>query len=211
MNDSSTEIRERQVAEFIGKLAKLEDGDRARLKRNAGKSIADSRDVQLLFYGRVLPHGAPGWLEERYFLLATLYPLDKQQRERDRRARQPGPGDEPATPRRAVSLGGSFRMLWIRDEKKKDGLNRRFARLLDADVEDLRFQLRQALRRLTNEGEHIDWAQLTRDVMSWDHSARFVQRQWARDYVAQTAPADAANTGHNDAPALELETETETL
>jgi CRISPR system Cascade subunit CasB len=210
VNESATEIRERQVAEFIGKLAKLEDGDRARLKRNAGKSIADSRDVQLLFYGRVLPHGVPVWLEERYFLLATLYPLDKQQRERDRRARQSGPGDEPGAARRALSLGGSFRRA--RTDLNQKGLDSRFARLLDADTEALPFHLRQAIRRLTNDGAHIDWVQLTHDVLRWHYPERSVQRQWARDYVAHAADAaDALDPGHDDAPALELETETETL
>ena len=204
MNESSIERRERQVAEFIGKLAKLEDGDRARLKRNAGKSIADSRDVQLLFYGRVLPHGAPVWLEERYFLLATLYPLDKQQRERDRRARQPGPGDEPSAARRALSLGGSFR--GARKETNQKGLDSRFARLLDVDTESLPFHLRQAIRRLPNEDAHIDWVQLTHDVLRWHYPERTVQRQWARDYVAQQA--QAGDHGHDDAPVLELETET---
>lgn len=181
MSEDPQQERERQVAEFIGKLAQLDDGDRARLKRNAGKSLAESRDVQLLFYSRVAPRGVAAWQEERYFLLATLYPLDKAQRRRDRRPTDQATAESP--PGGAFdSFGKSFRLA--RTELNKAGLDRRFARLLDADSEDLRFQLRQAVTRLTNEGKPIDWAQLTRDVLRWDRPERTVQRRWARDYVA---------------------------
>lgn len=181
MSEDPQQERERQVAEFIGKLAQLDDGDRARLKRNAGKSLAESRDVQLLFYSRVAPRGVAAWQEERYFLLATLYPLDKAQRRRDRRPTDQATAESP--PGGSFdSFGKSFRLA--RTELNKAGLDRRFARLLDADSEDLRFQLRQAVTRLTNEGKPIDWAQLTRDVLRWDRPERTVQRRWARDYVA---------------------------
>jgi CRISPR type I-E-associated protein CasB/Cse2 len=56
--------------------------------------------------------------------------------------------------------------------------------------------LRQAVTRLTNEAVPIDWAQLTRDVLRWDHPQRYVQRHWAKDYVAaepqkQELPTDS--------------------
>ncbi len=180
MNEDSHKEREKQVAQFIGNLSQLDDGDRARLKRNAGKSLAESRDVRLLFYSHVAPRGMAAWQEERYFLLATLYPLDKAKR----RERRPTAEDdeESATTGSFASFGKSFRMA--RTDVNKAGLDRRFARLLDADLEDLTFQLRQAVSRLSSEWLPIDWAQLTRDIMNWDHPTHYVQRQWARDYVA---------------------------
>ncbi|MBP8950192.1 MAG: type I-E CRISPR-associated protein Cse2/CasB [Candidatus Promineofilum sp.] len=181
MNEDSHKERERQIAEFIGNLAKLEDGDRARLKRNAGKSLADSRDVRLLFYSRVAPHSMAAWQEERYFLLATLYPLDKAQRRRERRPADQNIEDLPPTGSFG-SFGKSFRLA--RTDLNKAGIDRRFARLLDADLEDLSFQLRQAVTRLTSEWLPIDWAQLARDLLNWDSTRRTVQRNWARDYVA---------------------------
>lgn len=181
MNEDPRKERERQVAEFIGKLSQLDDGDRARLKRNAGKSLAESHGVRLLFYSRVAPRGLAEWQEERYFLLATLYPLDKAQHRRDRHA--PDKDTAEASPvGRIGSFGHSFRLA--RTEQNKPGLDKRFARLLDAKVEDLSFHLRQSVARLTNEGLPIDWAQLTDDVLRWDHPQRTIQRQWARDYVA---------------------------
>lgn len=182
MSDDPQDTRERQVADFIGNLSRLDDGDRARLKRNAGKSLAETRDVQLLFYSRVAPRGVASWAEERYFLLATLYPLDKAKHRRDRLSAEHDEAEALPTASSFGSFGWSFRQA--RTELNKQGLDRRFARLLDADVEDLRFHLRQAVARLTNEWLPIDWAQLTRDVLRWDHPQRYVQRRWAKDYVA---------------------------
>lgn len=180
MSEDPRTTRDRQVAEFVHNLSQLDDGERARLKRNAGKPLAESRDAQLLFYSRVLPRGAPHWQEDHYFLLATLYPLDKT-----RRNRAPTPSDEAPQPAGSFgSFGSSFRRMRAADEKDQPGLDRRFARLLDAEVEDLPFQLRQAVTRLTNEWTPIDWAQLTHDILRWGNPERKVQRRWARDYVA---------------------------
>lgn len=185
MKEDPQNEREKQVAAFVANLRKLENDDRARLKRNAGKSMNESNKVQLLFYSRVLPYGAPRRQEERYFLLATLYPLDKAQRRRDQAITQPDDGATPPA-RSFSSFGRSFLLLKEKDKDKKNetGLDRRFARLLDADVEDLPFQLRQAVTRVVNDDVFIDWAQLTHDVLNWDHAQRYVQRNWARDYVA---------------------------
>ena len=187
MNEEDQKKRERQVADFVFNLSQLDDGNRARLKRNAGKSLAESRDVQLLFYGRVLPRGIPEWQEERYFLLATLYPLDKAQRDRDRRTSGPDKAAQPAGS--PESFGKSLRRA--RTEDNQSGLDSRFARLLDAAVDELPFHLRQVVKRLTNDWTPIDWAQLTKDILAWDQAGRRVQRRWARDYVyVAAAPHD---------------------
>ena len=60
-----------QITAFIRKLERLEPGDRARLKRSAGKYLHESRDIGL-FYS-TLPAGVPEYQEQKYFLLATLY------------------------------------------------------------------------------------------------------------------------------------------
>jgi len=59
---------------FIARLEALDAGDRARLKRNAGKTLAEAHDALGLFY-RLLPKGVPAYQEEVYFLVATLFPL----------------------------------------------------------------------------------------------------------------------------------------
>jgi hypothetical protein len=64
-----------QIIEFCENLSKLDAGEKARLKRNAGRGLAQSRRVMGLFFNKLLPHGVPRYQEEKYFLVATLYPL----------------------------------------------------------------------------------------------------------------------------------------
>ncbi|MCA9994336.1 MAG: type I-E CRISPR-associated protein Cse2/CasB [Anaerolineales bacterium] len=187
MSELQENIRDKQIKEFIANLAQLDDGERAKFKRNAGNSLTESHQVRLLFYQKVLPYGISSpWQEERYFLIATLYPFDKKLRDKNRQADTPT-ADEPDEGETAVSssnfsLGTSCRHA--RSDQNQSGLDRRFARLLDADAQQMPFQLRQIIMRLTTDWVAIDWTQLTDDLLRWEHSNRYVQRNWARDYVA---------------------------
>ena len=169
-----------QIERFVKNLAKLDDGERAQLKRNAGKTLAESGKVMLLFR-QLLPYGVPEGQEDQYFLIATLYPFDKSQRQKDRE-RQDQSEEEDAPAHLIGNLGGSFRHA--RDEKNETGLNRRLARLLDASMAQLPFQLRQSVQFLTNNWVPINWSQLTDDVLNWARPSRYVQKEWARAYVA---------------------------
>lgn len=195
MTDTTNRTTKTQAAEFARNLSRLDDGERARLKRNAGKTVAESRQVQLLFYQKVLPRDAAPWDEARYFLVATLYPLDKEQRRRDKEAAGREGGAAPAAERsRGQSLGSSFRSIRTTDNER--GLDTQFARLLDANEDQLPFLLGQSIKRLVSVGGrvHINWAQLTEDVLAWTHPDRYVQRRWARDYVTYQQTEENKNT-----------------
>ena len=184
MSEKQKSVRDKQVKEFIQNLSQLDDGDRARLKRNAGNSLAESHQVTLLFYQKIAPYGIQQWQEECYFLIATLYPFDKSQREKDRKTAKPKKEDknEEMAVIPTTTLGSSFRRA--RSDQNQTGLDRRFSRLLDTDIEQLPFHLRQAIMRLTNAWVPINWEQLSKDILNWNHSSRYIQRNWARDYVA---------------------------
>ncbi len=147
---------------FLEHLAALDRGDLARLRRNAGRPIAEARDALGLFY-RVLPLGVPPYQEETYFLLATLYPL----------ADGGGTGD----------LGVLLRHA--RQDRNAKGLDRRVEILLDADATQLPFRLRQAVHFLHSNRVRMDWARLLANLLSWNHPERFVQKQWARSYFGE--------------------------
>jgi len=146
-----------QIIEFCENLSKLDAGEKARLKRNAGRALAQSRRVMGLFFNKLLPHGVPGYQEEKYFLVATLYPLADS-------------GD-------AGSLGASLRRA-----REHDSLDRRVEILLDADDAHLPFRLRQAVRFLYSKRQPVNWPLLLRDLLAWNSEKRWVQEQWARDY-----------------------------
>lgn len=149
------------VKKFVERLERLDPGERARLKRNAGKPLAESRDALVLFYS-LLPQGVPHSQEEMYFLVATLHPL----------ADGGGTGD----------LGTALRRA--RQEKYAKGLDRRVEILLDADESQLPFRLRQAIRFLASNRVRVNWPLLLQGLLSWTHPERFVQQTWARSYFA---------------------------
>jgi CRISPR system Cascade subunit CasB len=149
------------IQQFVGRLQELDAGQRGRLKRGAGCTLAESRGVLGLFF-RLLPAGVQPAQHEAYFLVATLYPL----------AEGGGTGDLGAALRRA------------RLASNAPGLDRRVEILLDADEQQLPFRLRQAVRFLQSNRVRVDWTQLLADVLEWRRYGRSVQKRWARSYFA---------------------------
>lgn len=146
-------------AYFIARMQSLDVGDRARLKRCAGKTLSEAKDVLGLFYS-LLPHGLPQYQEEVYFLVATLYPLA-------------GEGGK-------VDLGSS--LAQARNASNNKGLDRRMEVLLNADLPQLHFRLRQAIHFLQSCRVNVNWLQLLDDLLHWDHPDRYIQQRWARSY-----------------------------
>lgn len=157
-----------RILEFCEKLSKLDAGEKARLKRNAGRTLAESRRVVDIFFSKLLPYGLSREQEERYFLVATLYPL----------ADGGGSG----------SLGASLRRA-----RESDSLDRRITTLLDADDAHLPFRLRQTVRFLYSKQQAVGWPLLLRHLLAWNSEKRWVQEKWARDYFVgeKEAPPDA--------------------
>jgi len=150
-----------RITEFCRRLERLDAGERARLKRNAGRTLAESHNALGLFF-RLLPPNVPPYQEETYFLVATLFPLTES-------------GDEG-------SLGRA--LYRARDKKYAQGLDRRVETLLDADREQLPFRLRQTIRFLYSKRVTVNWPRLLKDLLAWGHPKRYVQENWARDYFA---------------------------
>jgi CRISPR system Cascade subunit CasB len=158
-----SEEKQSPVAAFIERLSELEAGDRARLKRNAGETLAQSRGVHALFF-RLLPYGAPRSHEKWYFLVATLYPL--------------------AESSSRGNLGHALRHAKTNHPEREKGFDRRFEVLLDADETQIPFRLRQIVRLIDAADVPINWPQLLQDLLYWNHRKRFVQENWARAYYA---------------------------
>jgi CRISPR system Cascade subunit CasB len=156
MND---QLEDSRPAEFISLLQGLDPGDRARLKRNAGKTISEAHDAMGLFY-KLLPYGVSQSQEEFYFLVATLFPIA------------------------AKGNKGNFgdHLLLAQSSKNSKGLDRRVEILLDADMIQLHFRLRQSVHFLQSCRVGINWVQLLEDLLQWNHPDRYIQTRWARSY-----------------------------
>lgn len=154
------------ITTFIGRLRNLDPGDRSRLRRNAGRKLAEAHNATALFY-HLLPSKVPESQEEVFFLLATLYPLADETQSGD--------------------LGTSLRRA--QNQKNKKGLDRRVEILLDADLEQLPFRLRQALHFLQSNRVSLNFSGLLADLLAWNHPEHYVQKKWARSYFASTDPS----------------------
>jgi CRISPR system Cascade subunit CasB len=153
--------RHAAAAAFCERLEALSAGDRARLKRCAGRDMGQSTEALGLFF-RLLGSGVAPRQEETFFLVATLFPLAESAQ-----------GD---------SLGAS--LARVRTAENAPGLDRRVERLLDADEAQLPFRLRQAVHLLGSQRVGVEWPRLLADLLQWNHPTRYVQKEWARAYFA---------------------------
>jgi CRISPR system Cascade subunit CasB len=162
--------RVRDTYAFVASLGGLNAAARARLKRNAGRTLSEARDVYGIFY-RLLPPRLQPYEHDHYFLVATLFPLGTETK-RDR------------------NFGATLRIT--RQSMSGPALDRRVETLLDADAEQLPFRLRQAVRLAQSHRVGINWNRMLVDVLGWGAPSRYVQRQWAESYFrAQSPAADA--------------------
>ena len=73
-------------------------------------------------------------------------------------------------------------MRRVRDKQKSDSIEKRFATLLDADLDELRWRLRSALTLVASQGIALAWPDLLDDLLKWHHPNRPVQTRWARHF-----------------------------
>jgi CRISPR system Cascade subunit CasB len=111
-----------------------------------------------------LPNDAGKMREDAYFLIAALF------------AYHPEPGG-------GGNMGSHFARA--RDPNGDDtAIERRFAALLSAHVDDLPIQLRQAVGFLRSRQPEIpvNWHRLFTDLLGWSHPSGYVQKEWARAF-----------------------------
>jgi len=167
------------VDEFVKSLEALArpDGrgraDMARLKRCAGRSLAECPEIFTLFY-HLLPPPVRGrdFDEETYFLVATLFPC--------------APG------RWTGDFGASMAKLKAEVGEHHEGIDRRMAVLLDCGRSDLPFRLRQFVRLLASKDVPVDWRALLHQIRRWDSPRRLTQKAWARSYFGGRSAATAS-------------------
>ena len=105
-----------------------------------------------------LPRNIPKYEEERYYLIASLFGLHPSSSE-------------------TGNMGDHMRHAC--SENLVQAVERRFAKLLAANWEDLSNELRQTISYLKSKGIPVNWHQLIADLKNWSHPDRFVQRKWA--------------------------------
>jgi CRISPR system Cascade subunit CasB len=171
---------ESQFIEHLRTICK-DTGMAAALRRNAGTTLAEARNA-MWFYRCLATWHVNEREEEQFFLVATLFALDKSAHE----AAGEFQGD----------FGATLRILdkkyYGKNEQKESPLDRRFNILLDADFDpmtggELAFRLRQMVKLVTSKRDpqvRINWPILLADIRRWNHGRKWVQKKWARSYYA---------------------------
>lgn len=177
-----------RFANYLRQLAERDDrAALAALRRGVGKppgAVAEMNRYVVPW----LPTSP--WADDAYYQVAALFALhgESWRGERDRWR---------------SNLGASFARLG--DDA---GAERRFVALLNAHRDDLMAHVRRAVTLLRARDVAVDWGQLLRDILAWDHPERWVQRRWARAYwghpKASTAEG-AAITGDAEIDRAERE------
>jgi CRISPR system Cascade subunit CasB len=178
---------------FVDELEKLRDDDRgafAALRRNAGQTLDEARGASWM-HGRLYSDTRRKH-DEKYFLVATLFDLNRRRRIG---------GDMGAT------------MHLLAQNAGEEAIKRRFGILLDADFDriydaqdgsksgggELAFRLRQMVKLAGAKEVGINWAVLLADLCCWDAPGKPVQKKWARNFYApQAAPQSTLTADHKE-------------
>jgi CRISPR system Cascade subunit CasB len=148
--------------EFISYLEGIKDdrGKMAALRRGLGMPPGTSASMYPVVAVR-LPRDCPKHLEERYYLIASLFGL------------HPFSDDQG-------NIGDHMRQA--SGEKISEAVEHRFTRLLATHWEDLPNELRRIISFLKSKDVKVNWHQLISDLQYWGHPDHFVQRRWANAF-----------------------------
>jgi CRISPR system Cascade subunit CasB len=145
----------------------------ASLRRGLGQAPGTAVDM-FRYVVPFIPNDAGPQKEAVYYMIASLFSLH--------------PVSAPS-----LNLGQSFAQVVIRNPGSQETVERRFANLLAASFEDMDFVLRQSISFLKSNEVGINWDQLFKDLLYWDHPQRFVQKRWANAFWGNHSYSESIN------------------
>ncbi len=152
--------------DFIDYLTEMiqDRGRLAALRRGLGQPPANCPAMYPVI-APWLPSNCSYRDEQRHYLIASLFafhPKDTQ----------------------TGNMGSHLRRVC--DQNTEEAISRRFVALLASHADDLPLYLRQTISYLKSKDTEINWRQLFKDLRSWDHPERFIQRHWANAFWGAT-------------------------
>ncbi|MBQ1736094.1 MAG: type I-E CRISPR-associated protein Cse2/CasB [Lachnospiraceae bacterium] len=157
-----TEVQNR----FFSKLNALSSGERAALRREAGKPIYEADAKAVTTFYACLPHEVPDWAENRWYAVACLRCIWDA-------------GKTSDTPFEQV-LG-----RLIKNKTLTGSIKHRIDLLLDTEWDDdgyLEEKLARMVKLVRQKSERatFDFSALLDDLLHWNADKQYVQRKWAK-------------------------------
>jgi CRISPR type I-E-associated protein CasB/Cse2 len=149
--------REELIENYYNSLKKLSDAEKSRLRRSASNPTRDTRIFDIL---SKLP--IPPWAREKLDLCAVLYSITYQC---------------PETENDDFNLGNVLEECGFSDIRMRA--------LLDTDVENLNFRLRQVFSFVNGKNKPLNWKTITSNILNWENESKYVQRKWAEGFYAK--------------------------
>ena len=132
-------------------------------------------------YVELLTHGRGEWQRQATYLAAACWAKSRRQRD----GSQQGQGQLLAVALRRLKQDPA-------NPHASKNIEKRFTTLLDADADELPWRLRQITAILDAASIAIDWPALLSDLWHWNHTDRFVQVRWARQFWEPASPSKKA-------------------
>ena len=155
---------ESRLDRFWQSLLRLDRGGLAALRHGLGQSPGMVAEMHR-YVAWALPDEHWTWRNQTYYLAAALFAW------------------HPA-PKGTGNLGDAFRRVY-EGRRQAESIERRFVALLNSHRDDLQYHLRQAIGLARSADVPIDWPQLHRDIIYWDHESGRTKREWARAFWGQ--------------------------
>ncbi len=168
---SSAETKDDRFVDFLQENAE-DKGMLADLRRGLGQPPGTVQSM----YSYVERFNPKRYEMIRFYMIAALFALHPK-------STQNG------------NMGNHLRMLAAGDEGATE---RRFVWLLRLHLDALEPRLRQQISILKANDIALNWHQLIKDLRNWDHSDRFVQRQWANGFWGSNQSESEADEGKED-------------
>jgi CRISPR system Cascade subunit CasB len=171
----TTESKTTRAERFAYRLYALDNGARAELKRAL---LQEDPSLYPPIFRYVEPYAPESsGARKAYYLVASLFGSTEREHESE--------GDPPR-----LQFAGAVRRYEF--QSKGEGgddissIEKRFLALLDADIDELPYRLRQIIKMITS-GQYrvsqpLDWASLTDDLIRWNSPYRTSQTKWAKQF-----------------------------
>ncbi|MDD4079927.1 MAG: type I-E CRISPR-associated protein Cse2/CasB [Eubacteriales bacterium] len=167
------------VDSFVARLKTLPVADRTALKRSLGLPLQEADAKAAAAFYKVYQRNS-AWDEDVCFITAcaaaAFHNCGGPEKEFALRLREMG----------AQSTGVENKLLQLLDIPRKP--ENYFA-----------VKLGRLLRQTLSKGLNVDFAQLLRDLLQWEHPSRFVQLKWARDFYVKAGGQPDESMESNDA------------